>query len=246
MEYLKSNMSRYVHTLETHNQKAAEIVLPLLFQFFNPISLLDVGCGIGTWLSVAKKLGVLDVKGVDADYVDRILLRKYFSEEDFISHDLTRPLELGRKFDLCLCLEVAEHLPENSGETLIDTLVCHSDMILFSAAIPGQGGQNHINEQEPQYWIEKFAKRGYNVFDPIRPLVWNNDSVDFWYRQNIFVFSKKSLGLNQPTFLYLVHPKLYQIQVKKIGQLERQLGKIKSGNVSFRFYLKGLIKSLFQ
>ncbi|PZV76705.1 methyltransferase family protein [Algoriphagus aquaeductus] len=207
---------------------------------------MDIGCGIGTWLSIAKKLGIEDVLGVDGDYVNHELLSKYLSQSEFKSHDLTLPLVLGRKFDFCLCLEVAEHLPEKFSDVLVDTLVRHSDLILFSAAIPGQGGQNHINEQEPNFWIKKFETKGYYVYDPIRPLVWTNYEVDVWYKQNIFLFSKNPMDLLKPIFTHLVHPELYQVQVQKKIQYESELEMIKSGKARPGFYLKRFFKSLLQ
>lgn len=221
---------KYFHEEEIHNTSSAKIILPLVLDLINPKSVLDVGCGIGTWLSVAKDSGILDVLGVDGDYVDRALLSKYSMESEFESHDLTQPLELDRKFDLCLCLEVAEHLSESASDLLIDTLIRHSDAILFSAAIPGQGGQNHLNEQWPGYWAEKFSTHGYVFLDIIRPLIWDNPKVDFWYKQNIFLVVKDSHELASKfpsSSLSLVHPELYNTKNKifenRIACLEKQL-----------------------
>lgn len=223
-------MIKYIHTEETHNEKAADLILPIVFDFVTPNCILDIGCGIGTWLSVAKEHGISNILGVDGDYVDRKLLGKYLSEEEFVSHDLTQPLDLQRKFDLCLCLEVAEHLPQSSSDTLLESLIRHSDTILFSAAIPGQGGQNHVNEQWPNYWSEKFLKHSFVFLDIIRPLIWDNANVDFWYKQNIFLVVKDSHELASKfpsSSLSLVHPELYdaknQIYENRIANLEKQL-----------------------
>jgi 2-polyprenyl-3-methyl-5-hydroxy-6-metoxy-1,4-benzoquinol methylase len=77
-----------------------------------PNTVIDVGCGVGTWLAVLAENGVADVWGIDGDYVDRALLE--IPEERFLPHDLTKPVRLERRFDLVLCLEVAEHLPADS------------------------------------------------------------------------------------------------------------------------------------
>lgn len=221
---------KYVHIEEEHNKKAASIIFPLLLKIINPKSIIDVGCGIGTWLSVAKDLGVGDLLGVDGDYVDRNLLSKYLSDSEFISCDLTQPLYLDKKFDLCLCLEVVEHLPENFSEVLIDTLINHSDLIVFSAAIPDQGGQNHLNEQWPDYWAKKFSKHEYVFLDIIRPLIWGNPKVDYWYRQNIFLVVKSNHELAKKyshSHLAFVHPELFQAKIsyyeRKIRSLNNQL-----------------------
>lgn len=235
----------FKYPLTFYNERSSALILPHLFKIVKPNTILDIGCGIGTWLSMAKKFGVKNVLGVDGEYVDRNLLRKYLVDDEFVSHDLTMPLELRRRFDLCFCLEVAEHLPKEFSDVLVDTLVRHSDLILFSAAIPGQGGENHLNEQEPNFWIKKFENKGYHVYDPIRPLVWTNKEVDVWYKQNIFLFSKNPMDLLKPIFTHLVHPELYQIALKKKIQYKSELEMIKSGKASFGFYLKRFLMSLF-
>ncbi|TDK43320.1 class I SAM-dependent methyltransferase [Algoriphagus formosus] len=220
----------FFHDSIFYNLNSASEVLPRVLQIINCNSILDVGCGLGTWLSVAKNLGISDVLGVDGDYVDRRLLYRYLSNDEFFSHDLSEPLDLRKKFDLGICLEVAEHLPESASDTIVETLIRNTDVILFSAAIPGQGGQNHLNEQWPVYWAEKFSKHGYVFLDIIRPLIWDNPMVDFWYKQNIFIVIKESHELASKfssSFQSLVHPELYdaknQIYENRIAYLEKQL-----------------------
>lgn len=236
----------YTHEEKIHNTSAAAVILPELISRMEINSIIDIGCGIGTWLFVAKKLGVEDVLGVDGNYVDRDLLGKFLSAREFISHDLNQSLNLNRKFDLCFCLEVAEHLVENTADILIQTLVNHSDIILFSAAIPCQGGQNHLNEQRPEYWIEKFNEKGFMVYDPIRPKFWDNPNVEVWYKQNLFIFSRNKLEFQEPIIPFVVHPDLYQTQVLKKNQFECELKSIRSGKASPAFYLKRFFKSLLK
>jgi SAM-dependent methyltransferase len=223
-------MKEYVHTEETHNIGAAEIILPIVFQFVQAQSILDVGCGIGTWLSVSRSLGISDIKGVDGDYVAKDMLEKHLNLDSFLAADLSLPLDLIRSFDLAICLEVAEHLPESSAQTLVNSLIKHSDTILFSAAIPSQGGQNHLNEQWPDYWARLFAEQDYVFLDIIRPLIWDNPEVDYWYKQNIFLVVKSSHELASkytPSHLPLVHPELLnriaQNKEKQINSLKKQL-----------------------
>lgn len=236
----------YLHDLIVHNDKAARVILPIIQNLVCPNSILDIGCGIGTWLKVAQELGVVDVFGVDGEYVDRKLLRKFVDEINFEPVDLREPLDLNRKFDLVICLEVAEHLPIESADILIDSLCKHSNTIIFSAAIPFQGGQNHLNEQSPNYWIGKFGQRGYQVYDPIRPVVWDCKEVDVWYKQNMFLFSTKEFNLPRPTLSHIVHPELFEAHLIKKNQFMNELEKIKNGEVSSSFYLKNLIKSIFR
>jgi len=222
---------RYIHEEAIHNYKAPEQVLPVVFDIFKPQSIIDVGCGIGTWLKVAKDLGVKEVLGLDGDYVDRSQLKIETCE--FVEKDLERPFDLGRKFDLVICLEVAEHLEASSAADFIASITKHSDVILFSAALPGQGGQRHVNEQWPSYWKELFSHSGFSMTDPIRCQIWDNQAIDWWYRQNMFLVIRDGSSLAGKFALSsaaMIHPVLFdtvrsQMQAK-IDRLENSLNKL--------------------
>ena len=166
---------------------SADAVVPLVVQLLNPTSVVDFGCGEGVWLNAFRRHGVADVFGVDGDYVDRAKL--LIPRETFVSADLERPVTVGRNFDLAISLEVAEHLKPSAGEQFVRTLTEHSNTVLFSAAVPGQGGTRHINEQWTPYWESLFEERGFRRIDSIRPLIWNNKQVAWWYRQNMLLFA---------------------------------------------------------
>jgi len=164
-------------------------VLQYIMPIYKPSSLVDFGCGTGTWLAAAKQINrEIQVVGVDGDYVDRSMLM--IKKDEFIPRDLTKKLDLHRKFDMAMSLEVAEHLEEKYADSFIDTLCRHSDTILFSAAHIGQGGDGHINEQPIDYWIEKFKKNGY-IWRDIRDVFKDNYDVEQWYKDNIAIFVKK-------------------------------------------------------
>ena len=171
--------------------RSASKVLPLLRESLPFHSVLDVGCGAGAWLSAHQKLGVHDVLGVDGDYVDRSLLM--VDPQHFRAQDITQKFDLGRTFDLVQCLEVAEHIQTGASDSLIDNLVRHSAKILFSAAVPGQGGEDHINEQVYEFWRDKFALRGYRLFDFLRPKMVGELNIESWYRFNILLFVHDSI-----------------------------------------------------
>jgi SAM-dependent methyltransferase len=169
------------------SRRSAEIILPLAFQWArHPESVVDVGCGVGTWLDVACQLGVTEVLGIDGVWVDRAQL--HIPDEHFIVDDLSAPTALDRTFDLALSMEVAEHLPAASAASFVSYLTGLSDYVLFSAAVPGQGGTNHVNEQWPDYWASLFADNGYVQLDPIRPHIWRNLQVEVCYCQNTFLY----------------------------------------------------------
>jgi hypothetical protein len=160
--------------------------------------MIDVGCGLATFAAVFIESGVSDVLAVDGPWVDTD--RLHIDKKLFRSVDLEKPLEIGRGFDLAVCLEVAEHLDGSAANILIESLCSLSDVIVFSAAIPNQGGQNHINEQPLSYWQKKFLARGYDLYDIFRPRFWENAKVDFWYRQNMFLVAKSG-AVTQPEIL---------------------------------------------
>jgi SAM-dependent methyltransferase len=177
-------------------------VVPIVLNLVKPKSVLDAGCGTGTWLKAFEEVGVIDYIGVDGSHVDRSRLN--IPIEKFVAQDLRAHWSLKRKFDLVLSLEVAEHLPEENADLFVETLVNHAnENIIFSAAIPGQEGQNHLNEQWPAYWQRKFLRHGFYFHDDIRPLIWSNEKVDWWYRQNIFLLNKRISTSYSPP---LIHP----------------------------------------
>jgi SAM-dependent methyltransferase len=167
--------------------RSAEIVVAELIPHLQPRSLLDVGCGRGGWARVWKRAGCPAVLGIDGAHVDQNTL--YIDAAEFLVADLAVPFDLHRCFDLVQCLEVAEHLPARSADLLIDNLVRHSDIVLFSAAVPGQGGMHHVNERPLEYWREKFGDRGYAAFDPLRSRIYQNATIEPWYRYNSLIYA---------------------------------------------------------
>jgi SAM-dependent methyltransferase len=216
--------------LEQTSEQSAEVVVPSLLDLVHPASVVDVGCGTGAWLSVLTASGVDDVLGVDGDFVDRS--RLLIPSSRFVVADLRRPFELGRTFDLALCLEVGEHLPVEAADLLVSQLTEIAPVVAFSAAIPGQGGVGHINEQWPDWWAERFAERRFRQLDILRPAIWDDDRVAYWYRQNLFLYVRddrladdgrlKGLVASSPRFIgRVVHPDLLEA-VERRSALEKQ------------------------
>jgi SAM-dependent methyltransferase len=164
-------------------------VVQVAFDGASPTSVLDVGCGPGVWLAEWSRIGVEEVVGVDGDYVPRETLA--IPAGAFRAIDISQPFDLKQRFELVVCLEVAEHVPEAHSEALIDNLCRHGDLIMFSAAIPGQGGRFHVNEQPYEYWRAKFEARGFAVFDCARRPVIDLKRIEPWYRFNTFLFANK-------------------------------------------------------
>lgn len=171
------------------NQSArasAKPLIALLFPKLQPRSVIDLGSGRGVWLDEWQRAGAHDVLAVDGDYVSRDQLA--VAATDFLAADLTAPVETGRRFDLAQSLEVGEHLPTEASETLVDSLTNASDRVLFSAAVTGQGGEFHVNEQPLSFWQDLFAARGYTAFDCVRPDLKDNKDIAPWYRYNAILY----------------------------------------------------------
>jgi len=165
--------------------ESARRVVPRLTTALPLRSVVDFGCGQGAWLRAWSETGA-DVMGVDGPYVDRRDM--LIDAENFRAADLANPIDLGRRFDLVQSVEVAEHLPAAKAESFVDTLVAHGPMVLFSAALPGQGGENHVNEQPLDYWRDIFRSRGYLPVDYLRPLIAGDAAIQSWYRYNILLY----------------------------------------------------------
>jgi SAM-dependent methyltransferase len=179
--------SDFFKSIHDGSSASARAVVPLVVGLIRPNSVLDVGCGGGDWLSVFyHDCRIRDVMGVDGYYADAAAWP--LPPGTFRHHDLQTPLDLNRRFDLVISLEVAEHIPFEHAETFVESLTRHGDAILFSAAIPGQGGTHHVNEQFPEYWAAVFREKGFSVVDVLRPAIWTNKRVNWWYRQNILLF----------------------------------------------------------
>jgi len=180
----ESDFYRYINNGSVESARA--IIPALLRKLPLPINtVLDVGCGAGAWLSVWKQAG-RRITGLDGDYVDRSMLM--IAEREFQPQDLAQPFVLTERFDLTQSLEVAEHLPASAAAQFVQSLCATSDIILFSAAAPGQGGENHINEQPYSYWQRLFEQQGYQMYDAVRDSIIGNRRVMPWYRYNTFLF----------------------------------------------------------
>jgi SAM-dependent methyltransferase len=183
---------KFIRYAATSSRYGASTVIPVVLPALDVGSVLDVGCAGGGWLSEWQQAGVADVFGVDGAYVDVADLE--IEPERFMAADLARPFDLGRTFDLVESFEVAEHIDETASGVFVSNLVRHAGrFILFSAAVPGQGGEYHVNEQPYDFWRKRFAESGFTAYDFVRPRIAADNRISFWYRYNIILFVRSEL-----------------------------------------------------
>jgi SAM-dependent methyltransferase len=209
---------------------SAGVIVPMVLSAMPIHSVIDVGCGTASWAAQFLAHGIEDVLGVDGNWADRAKL--HVPLDRFVERDLELPIHIDRRFDLAVCVEVAEHLPGSRAGGLIDDLVALAPCVLFSAAIPGQGGTHHVNEQFLSYWARHFARHEFVPVDLIRPQIWDNANVQYWYRQNIILFAAPGhpvIGKGSNAANDYIHPeyvKKLQAQTHPpiLGELFRALG----------------------
>lgn len=227
----------YDHSANAHSMAGAERGLSYILANAAVTSLLDVGAGTGTWLRAALRRGITDVMGLDGVptedrelCVDKRLVR---------IADLRRPIDLGRKFDVALCLEVAEHLPEAAAATLVATLCRHADFIAFSAAAPHQDGDHHVNCQWPRYWQALFNAEGFACHDDLRHAMWDDRLIEPWYRQNAFsVRRNPALAGREPRLVSLIHPDMMASMLNPESPWARRYERLAEGDAAMATYVE--------
>jgi hypothetical protein len=211
----------YFDFFKHSSRRSAEVVVPIVASWLNPRSVIDLGCGLGMWLSVWRETGC-EIQGVDGDWVDRGQLA--IPRNRLTTHDLSQSYTPDKQYDLAMSVEAAEHLPAETAPTFIESLTRASPVVLFSASIPNQSGADHVNCQWPAYWAELFAARGFALIDTLRYLIWEDERVDWWYRQNIMLYVARDQISRWPRLvemyradakpLRLVHPELMKTWVQ--------------------------------
>ncbi len=226
------------HEVKVHGSfKAARAILPLVFERFQIRSVLDVGCGPGSWLAVAQELGANFLLGLEGEWAlewkrqQELPLCRF----ELVTQDLEERFDMGKKFDLVVCLEVAEHLSEERGPSLVSDLCAAAPRVLFSAAIPKQGGIRHLNERWQSYWAKLFQDRGYLALNFIRETLWSDKSIPEWYVQNTILYVQEMALAEEPTnpdltpttdleILNVVHPRVFARKVTALSLRKRLMG----------------------
>ncbi len=194
-EWIHPYTEKYYEDISEGATQSAEEIIKEISSIIPTKDIVDFGCGIGQWGVAAEKLG-FNYTGIDFKVPkDRLLIK------DYIDHDLREQLTLNKKYGLAISMEVFEHIEKRYSEKLVKDLCNSSDLVLFSAAIPGQGGLNHINEQWQSYWVDLFAKNSYGLYytQPREYLI-SNRKIEYWYRQNMLLFASKCYTTSNTVF----------------------------------------------
>lgn len=236
------NHNFYVKRNE-NTEYSANAIFNAVSKYINPQSIIDVGGGVGTFLKTAQKFWNIEmdqVALVEGDYIEESLLE--VDKKCYIPYNLEKSLKIDRKYDLVISLEVAEHLSKTRAKTFCEDLTKIGDIILFSAAAKGQGGDNHINENRIGYWIDIFEQFGFKPFDVIRPIIQYEDNIPFWYRQNVLLYVKENTNIYEKIFNnYLWLPPLDMISYEML-ELRDEL--IKSIENQYWHRIKRAVKTL--
>lgn len=203
---------------------SAKEIVPYVIDLIRPGSVVDVGCGTGSWVAAFAAAGI-DAIGIDGDWVLQSEL--VVSPAKFQPVDLRRSFALPRRFDLAVSLEVAEHLPEESAASFVESIAAAAPAVLFSAAVPHQGGRNHVNEQWPEYWASLFKRHRFLPLDCLRSVFWDNPRIRWWYAQNMVIYLHRdhplwTTHIPAASVPAMVHPENYLRRVAEIQDATRE------------------------
>lgn len=237
---------KFFSSIEVAVTSSADVIVPLVIDLVDPRSVVDIGCGTGQWLAAFHRHYVEDVTGIDGPWVNKEMLA--IPKSCFFERDLTKEFHFERTFDLAVCLEVAEHLEPSFSSGFVASLIKLSKVVLFSAAVPFQGGIHHVNEQWPDFWASLFAEHEYVPIDYVRERVWSHPGVERWYAQNMLLFVEKehllsnaklneAFNQTRASQLSIVHPKQYLRALSRGPTLKEVLKKfpqLVSNAISYR------------
>jgi SAM-dependent methyltransferase len=216
--------TEFFDAIRSLSYQSAKRVVPAVVEILSPRSVIDVGCGTGDWLAAFSEQGVSDFLGIDGDYIDKDQLA--IPKSAFMECQLPKLPQINRRFDLAVSFEVGEHLPQSAADDFIKAITSLAPVVVLSAAIPGQGGNEHLNEQWPSYWAHLFEKYGFVAIDCLRERFWQDPQVAWYYAQNMFLYiSRDEIGrypnlrdsiVPADRIRPLVHPELHLIHAGRI------------------------------
>lgn len=207
-----------------------EYLAEIVCSYVAPRSVVDVGCGLGFFLRAMQARGA-DIKAIDADWV--VPLATEIDKSLYSYQDLNEPLQISKRYDLAVSLEVAEHLLPERGESFVADLCALSDVVMFSAAVPGQRGSGHIHMQWQDWWAERFGEHGYSCYDPIRRKIAAKPDAFDWFAQNTLLFVKDGTEIPATLQEHRIEPQAAayvgrDLYLRKQKFLRKRINKIKA------------------
>lgn len=191
LEYIYTDSFFSIARHESVLEHTPKIVAETVYTFYRPKKVIDFGCGCGIYLREFERLGA-EVFGIDGSPAAERNLA--ISPKRFLLADLTKSVSLPEHYDCAICFEVAEHIPTGASETLVDNVTRGSDLVVFSSAHKGQGGHDHINEQNPEFWAALFQRKDFEFLagdtKRIRTALKDAGAI-FWLVDNIAVFKRR-------------------------------------------------------
>lgn len=184
----------YYDNIDALAGHSMEVIAAALVREAAPGTVLDVGCGSGALLAAFRDRGI---PGVGLEQSPAGLAACRARGLTVHAADLCADVPPQGRFGAVTCLEVAEHLPPARADWLVHFLTAASDVVLFTAATPGQGGTGHLNEQPHEYWIERFAARGCPLDAAATARMrqeWQALGVAWWYARNVMLFRRVHPG----------------------------------------------------
>jgi len=168
----------------------------VIIETFNPAAVIDFGCGTGDILLPFEERG-LSILGIDASCANK--KRSKIKEGNFLLFDLRNKYKSRRKYDLCFCFEVGEHIEERYSDTLIENLTRPGSTILFTASTSHEG-IDHVNVKPHEWWIKKFQECNFEfnkqLTEAIQKEMRNIPGIQSWYVENLLVFKNTSCMYN--------------------------------------------------
>ena len=226
--------TEFFKNIDDSSVKGAGIVLPYLFGFYKPNSVIDIGCGTGAWLRASKELGIDIIHGVDINEEDEQNLfvpRDVIDIFDFSNLSSQNEIFSHERYDLAISLEVAEHLDRSNAISFIKYLTSYSDVVLFSAALPFQTGTHHVNCQPARYWADLFKKEEYTCVDLFRRKLMFDSQLSgcYWYAQNSYLYVRDNKkDLLESLHEYIVESPISYYHQNIIYDMNTQLSKMES------------------
>ena len=169
--------------LDQEEQPQAERLAHWVREHIQPKRVLDIGCGPGTYVAEFVKQDIPTL-GIDPD--------PRTSGLNLRAGTLLDTLE--ETADCVVCLEVLEHIdPTYEQQALTNLVTCVDDILIFTAARPGQGGVGHINCRSRDYWLSQLGAQGLQqdtaLEQKLRQHMQNGPHMG-WFVQNLIVMRR--------------------------------------------------------